>query len=101
MAASRELSQSLKLEDLLDAICRIARDLLGADGATFVLREGMVVHYAAENAMGPLWKGQRFPIEQCISGWAVLERATAVVGDILTDPRIPQEAYRRRSSGAS
>jgi len=45
--------------------------------------------------MGPLWKGQRFPIEQCISGWAVLERTTAVVDDILKDPRIPQEAYRR------
>ena len=31
------------------------------------LREG---RYADEDAIGKLWKGQRFPMSTCISGWA-------------------------------
>ena len=94
MDANRQLSQSLDTGELLDTLCRVARELVGADGATFVLRERDHVHYAAENAIGPLWKGRRFPIGQCISGWAMLEKGTAVVEDVYADPRIPVEAYR-------
>lgn len=41
-----------------------------------------------------MWKGQRFPIAQCISGWAMLNHAIAVVPDIEQDERIPVDAYR-------
>ncbi len=71
-----------------------ARALLRADGATFVLRDDRQCFYADEDAMSPLWKGQRFPIEQCISGWAMLNDEPAVVPDISIDARIPQDAYR-------
>lgn len=71
-----------------------ARHLVGADGITLVLREGALCHYVDEDAIGPLWKGRRFPLEQCISGWAMLKRRQAVVPDILNDERIPQDAYR-------
>ena len=40
-----------------------ARRLTGADGATFVLRDGTRCFYADEDAISPLWKGQRFPME--------------------------------------
>jgi GAF domain-containing protein len=70
-----------------------ARRLVKAQGATFVLREGDVCFYADEDAMSPLWKGHRFPVSQCISGWAMLNRKTAVIGDIRADERIPQAAY--------
>ena len=71
-----------------------ARALTGADGATFVLRDGDDCFYADEEAISPLWKGQRFPLNHCISGWAMLNAATAIVPDISLDPRIPMEAYR-------
>lgn len=73
---------------------RAARALTGALGATFVLREGEYCFYADEDAIAPLWKGQRFPMTSCISGWAMLNDETALVPDIEVDPRIPLEAYR-------
>jgi two-component system CheB/CheR fusion protein len=71
-----------------------ARDLTGADGATFVLRDGDFCYYAEENAISPLWKGQRFPIETCISGWAMLNAEPAVIEDIYQDSRIPHAIYK-------
>lgn len=70
------------------------RGLVGADGVTFVLREGNLCHYADEDAISPLWKGQRFPASTCISGWAMQNRQAAVIEDIYADDRIPHAAYR-------
>jgi PAS domain S-box-containing protein len=47
VAIHRDLSGSLRLDDLLPALCRLARELLGSDGATFIVREGDRVRYAA------------------------------------------------------
>jgi GAF domain-containing protein len=71
-----------------------ARALTGAKGATFVLRDGEHCFYADEDAIAPLWKGQRFPMSACISGWAMMHAETAVVPDIEGDARIPLAAYR-------
>ena len=71
-----------------------ARALTGAMGATFVIREGNHCFYADEDAIAPLWKGQRFPVDTCLSGWAMVHRSSTVVPDIETDPRVPLEAYR-------
>nr|WP_246472827.1 GAF domain-containing sensor histidine kinase [Azospirillum tabaci] len=71
-----------------------ARRLTGADGVTIVLRDGDLCHYVDEDAISPLWKGQRFPMGTCISGWAMLTGQPAVIPDIYADPRIPHEAYR-------
>ena len=73
---------------------RAARALTGADGVSFVLREGNHCYYADEDAIAPLWKGRRFPLETCISGWAMLNRTFTVVPDIFSDDRIPQDVYR-------
>ncbi|CAO3456387.1 GAF domain-containing protein [Azospirillum brasilense] len=72
----------------------VARRLTGADGVTIVLRDGELCHYVEEDAISPLWKGQRFPMGMCISGWAMLTGQPAVIPDIYADPRIPHEAYR-------
>ena len=93
VAVVRELSLSGDLDGVMAVVRRTARELTGADGATFVLREGDLCHYADEDAIGPLWKGQRFPMETCLSGWAMTHRQPAVVEDIFTDPRIPLSAY--------
>ena len=92
--ATRRFSATLQLQELLPAICKAAREIANADGATMVLREGDQVHYAEEDAIEPLWKGQRFPITLCISGWTILEHKPAIVEDIFTDGRLPIESYR-------
>jgi two-component sensor histidine kinase len=71
-----------------------ARRLIGADGIAIILREGDDCHYVEEDAIGPLWKGSRFPMKSCVSGWAMLNRKTAVIPDILVDARVPKAAYR-------
>lgn len=82
-------------EHAVAAIVRTAaRRLTGADGVSVVLKKGDRVHYVDEDAVGPLWKGQSFPIEACISGWAILHRQTVVIPDITGDPRIPLAAYQ-------
>jgi len=90
--------QKLSLARNLDTICsivrRAARELTGADGATFILRDGNDCHYVDEDAIAPLWKGHRFPMNTCISGWAMLNREPVAIEDIYQDARIPQDAYR-------
>ena len=71
-----------------------ARGLLGADGVTFVLREGDLVRYADEDAISPLWKGTRFPANACLSGWAMDHRQTVAIEDVYADARVPHDAYR-------
>jgi hypothetical protein len=71
-----------------------ARAAVAADGATVVRREEGTCFYSQEDAMSPLWQGQRFPLTECISGWAMLHHQTVVIPDIRLDDRIPQQAYR-------
>jgi signal transduction histidine kinase len=92
--AVQELSRIADLPTVMLAVKRAARDLTGADGVTFVLREGDTVFYADEEAIGPLWKGSRFPVSACISGWAMVHRESVVVEDIYKDQRVPLDAYR-------
>ena len=91
---TQELSTAHKLDDITAAVRRAARALVGSDGATFVLKEENYCHYVDENAISPLWKGKRFPLNTCISGWAMLNRQSVAIEDIYTDDRIPHAAYR-------
>src|SRR5262245_53994159 len=94
VAAVQELSLARDLAAVMAVVRRAARELLGADGASFILRDADKGYYADEDAIGPLWKGQRFPMSACISGWAMLNRKPAVIEDIFADPRVPVDAYR-------
>jgi signal transduction histidine kinase len=90
----QELSMARDLDAIMRIVRRAARALTGSDGATFVLRDGANCYYAEEDAIEPLWKGKRFPLEHCISGWAMLHREAVVLEDIYADARIPADAYR-------
>lgn len=90
----QELSLTRTLDEIMRVVRQEARRLTGADGATFVLREGELCYYAEEDAIAPLWKGRRFPMKSCISGWVMLNKKTAVINDIYADGRIPADAYR-------
>jgi signal transduction histidine kinase len=94
ISAVQELSMARDLETIMAIVRRAARALTGADGATFVLRDGECCYYAEESAIAPLWKGRRFPLSACISGWAMLNRRSVAIEDIYADPRIPADAYR-------
>lgn len=95
LAEARARFDAAKLrEDVIAIVRASARAALGADGVAFVLRDGDHCHYIEEDAIGPLWKGKTFPIETCISGWAMLNNQTAAISDVYLDPRIPHDAYR-------
>jgi len=88
------LSLAQTLEQIMEIVRKSARELTGADGATFVLRDGDQCYYADEDAIAPLWKGQRFPMSICISGYAMQNRQSVVISDIYEDERIPFAAYQ-------
>jgi signal transduction histidine kinase len=89
----QRLSLARTLPAIMDIVRHAARNLVGADGASFILRDGDNCFYADEDAIGPLWKGRRFPMNSCVSGWAMLNRQPAIVKDIDEDARISQELY--------
>lgn len=90
----QRLSLASDLPAIQEIVRHAARKLVGSDGATFVLKDGDRCYYADEDAISPLWKGQRFPLEACISGWAMQNRASVAIDDIYADDRIPHDAYR-------
>ncbi len=89
-----QLSTATTLERVTDVVASAARSLMGADGATFVLREDDHCFYADEDAISPLWKGSRFPMSACVSGWVMHHRESVAISDIYVDDRVPIDAYR-------
>lgn len=92
--AVQELSLARDLPTIQRIVRKAARELTNCDGATFVLRDENFCYYADEDAIEPLWKGKRFPMEICVSGWVMIHRRPTAIPDIYKDPRIPYEAYR-------
>jgi PAS domain S-box-containing protein len=95
LGIAQELSRLSDREAIMTTVRQGIRKLTGADGSTIVLKQGDEVFYADEDAIEPLWKGQRFAASSCISGWSILNRKIAVIEDIYADPRIPVEAYSK------
>ncbi len=48
---------------IVEIVRHAARVLTGADGATFILKDKDKCYYVDEDAIEPLWKGKRFPLE--------------------------------------
>jgi diguanylate cyclase (GGDEF)-like protein len=94
LAAVQELSHVHSLHEVTAIVRKAARELTRCDGATFVLRDNDQCYYADEDAIEPLWRGRRFPMEICISGWVMLNKSSTVIEDIYQDTRIPHQAYR-------
>ena len=94
LRAVQDLSLARSLEEVQIIVRTAARELTHCDGASFVLRDNGKCYYLDEDAIEPLWKGMRFPMEACVSGWSMLNRKQAIIPDIYTDERVPHEAYR-------
>lgn len=93
VGAQQQLAVARSLSEIQKIVRSTARALLASDGATFVLRDQQQCHYVDEDAIAPLWKGSRFPMEMCISGWSMLNKAPAIIPHVYADARIPHEAY--------
>lgn len=93
LAAVGQLSGKRTVDDVVMALRGCARALAGADAITVVRRDGDEVAYIAEDAVAPLWSGQRFPIRSCISGLAMIANEPVLIPDIYADHRVPHAAY--------
>jgi two-component system CheB/CheR fusion protein len=89
-----ELTAARDLAGVTAVVRSAARELTGADGVTFVVREQNQCYYADEDAVAPLFKGRRLPIHGCIAGWTMIHARPAVVPNIFADSRIPVDLYR-------
>jgi signal transduction histidine kinase len=89
----QDLSLARDLPSIMQTMRGAMREATGADGATFILREGDLCYYAEENAIAPLWKGRRFPLSVCICGWVMQNHQTIAIEDVFADPRIPLGVY--------
>ncbi len=89
------LSRARSADDIQNIVKRAARRIADADGATFVLRDAGQCFYVDEDAIGPLWKGLKFPMSICVSGYAMNNRTAVRIDDIELDERVPIDAYRR------
>ncbi|WP_295443602.1 ATP-binding protein [uncultured Thiodictyon sp.] len=67
------------------------RDLIAADGATLVLRDGDTGEYLDANADTDIWQGPRFPLADGAAGWVMRHAAPLTLTDITDDPRTPPE----------
>lgn len=92
--AVQELASARRRDDVIEVVRHSARRLSGDMGVAIVLRDGEQCHYLVEDSQVPLWAGQKFPIDACISGWAMRNNRQVCIPDIYVDDRIPYDAYR-------
>lgn len=96
-SARARLLAVTSLDEMVSALNATGREIAGSDGIAVVLRSGGFCHYVAEDAIMPLWRGSRFRLEECISGWAMLNGRAAVVPDVWSVLRVPVAVYKSSS----
>lgn len=87
------LRRTATTAEVFEVLRAQARAIAEADGVAVVERIGEEVAYVGEDAIAPLWTGQRFPIGHCVTGLAMTRRERIVIPDIRHDPRVPLNLY--------
>src|SRR5256885_600804 len=87
-------STPVTLLEVVRQLLSVAREVSGADGVTFVLRDGDQCSFADESAIAPLWKGRRVPMATCLAGWVMLNAQAVALEDNYAAPPISPDAYR-------
>jgi signal transduction histidine kinase/CheY-like chemotaxis protein len=93
ISAIEQLANAKTLDEVIVILRDSARNIVGADGIAVILKDGASCYYVAEDAHSPLWTGQRFPAETCVSGHAMNDGRTIIIPDIELDSRVPLTAY--------
>ncbi|MFM6156921.1 MAG: diguanylate cyclase domain-containing protein [Cuspidothrix sp.] len=94
LTVSQDISQARSLEEIMQLALNAARKIINCDGASFVLLDHGLCHYADENSIAPLWKGQRVPLNLSISGWVMVNNQPVIISDIYSDERINYNFYK-------
>ncbi|MCO8164328.1 ATP-binding protein [Pseudomonas sp. 21LCFQ010] len=81
------------MDEVVAVLRDTARAAVGAEGIAVVIEDAGRCSYVAEDADSPLWQGQTFQADHCISGWVMHHGETVAIRDVWDDPRIPQDAY--------
>ena len=92
--AIAQLAGARDASHVVEIIRATARSMIGCQGIAVIRKEDDLCHYIEEDAIGALWKGQKFPASACVSGWAMAERRTIVIPDIDNEDRVPRELYQ-------
>jgi len=92
--AIAQLAGARDASHVVEIIRATARSMIGCQGIAVIRKEDDLCHYIEEDAIGALWKGQKFPASACVSGWAMAERKTIVIPDIDHEDRVPRELYQ-------
>ncbi|MET3856870.1 HWE histidine kinase domain-containing protein [Rhizobium sp. OAE497] len=92
--AIAQLAGARDASHVVEIIRSTARSMIGCQGIAVIRKEDDLCHYIEEDAIGTLWKGQKFPASACVSGWAMAERKTIVIPDIDHEDRVPRELYQ-------
>jgi hypothetical protein len=76
-------STNERLSRVMEIVRTAARQLIGADGVTFVVRDGDHVRPLRRSAVGTAVERQRFTAHQCVSGWVITKGEAAVINEEL------------------
>ncbi len=90
----KQLAAAQTVEKVQQIVTDAGRKLVNSDGSTIVFLDDGECYYAFEDAYEPLWQGSRFPAEECISGWVMMNQQPAIIEDVYNDVRIPVEIYK-------
>lgn len=93
LTASERLVTTRSTSDVVEVLRETARAAVGCEGIAVVFKDGDRCVYVAEDAISPLWTGQTFAADACISGWAMRHGQTVAIPDVTLDSRVPQHAY--------
>ena len=91
--ASERLVMAGSVDEVIAVLRDTARATVGAAGIAVVIANDGCCSYVAEDAVSPLWQGQTFAADHCISGWVMRHGETVAISDVRLDSRIPQDAY--------
>ncbi|GLX15495.1 hypothetical protein Pstr01_37340 [Pseudomonas straminea] len=93
LSASERLAMAASLDEVVAILRDTARATVGAEGIAVIIEQQGRCAYVAEDAASPLWQGQEFASDACVSGWSMLNRETVAIRDVRDDTRVPQTAY--------
>jgi signal transduction histidine kinase len=91
--ALKSLTASKTMEQMQEAITHSARNLVHSDSAALVMLEDGLCHHVAEDSSIRLWKGGKFSMDECVSGWSISHNKTAVIRDLASDSRVLTKHY--------
>ncbi|WP_353931975.1 diguanylate cyclase [Okeanomitos corallinicola TIOX110] len=94
LIVSQNLCLAHSLEEITKIVLLAVRELTHSDGATFAILDNGFSYYVDENAITPVLKGQRFPVNLDISGWVMMNRKTRIIENILNEQQVYIHVYK-------